>query len=584
MDSESPSPTASPQPTPESLSAALYDIIGSRRDVRAEFTGEPMDDEVLHRLLAAAHAAPSVGLSQPWNFVVVRDRGTREAFREHVRQERSVFADQLAGEQARRFGNIKIEGILDSSLGIVVTYDPDRGAPAVLGRHAIADAGLYSVCLAIQNLWLAATAEGIGVGWVSFYREDVLRELVGIPDGIRPVAWLCVGPVSQFQQVPDLERHRWRSRVPVERVVFDERFGQLRWPPVPELEQLREAVRGAVPDDEAASMARKRQDRLTKPPGSLGRLEELSIWLSAARGQCPPGRPERPRVVVFAGDHGIAQAGVSAYPAEVTAQMIGAIQAGVAAVSVLAAEVGASVRVEDLAVNADTDPQVSRFKVRRGSGRIDTEDALSRAEAERALAAGAAIAADEIAAGADLLIAGEVGIGNTTPAAALIGAITGTDAARVTGPGTGLDAEALARKVEVVRTAMARAESITDPVDLLATLGGADLAAMAGFLLGAAAGRTPVVLDGVIVGAAALVAHRFAPEAARWWLAGHRSSEPAHDLALRHLGLTPIVDLGLHLGEGSGALVAIPVLRAAAAVLENMITFEEAGVSDRPDE
>jgi 5,6-dimethylbenzimidazole synthase len=209
---------------PESLSAALYDVIGTRRDVRAEFTGEPMAEEVLHRLLGAAHAAPSVGLSQPWNFVVVRDRGTREAFREHVRTERSVFADQLAGEQARRFGNIKIEGILDSSLGIVVTYDPDRGAPAVLGRHAIADAGLYSVCLAIQNLWLAATAEGIGVGWVSFYREDALRELVGIPAHVRPVAWLCVGEISELQEVPDLVRHGWRDRRPLEAAIHLERY------------------------------------------------------------------------------------------------------------------------------------------------------------------------------------------------------------------------------------------------------------------------------------------------------------------------------------------------------------------------
>lgn len=574
-----------PAPTsPPALSAALYDLIAARRDVRSEFSGEPLDDATLHRLISAAHAAPSVGLSQPWDFVVVRDRATREAFRAHVQHERTVFADQLVGERAQRFGKLKIEGILDSSVGLVVTCDLDRGAPAILGGHAIADTVLYSVCLAIQNFWLAATAEGIGVGWVSFYRENVLRELLGIPERVRPVAWLCVGPVTKFQRVPDLERLRWRSRIPVDRVVHAERFGRLQWPPSTDLAELREAVRSAVPDTEAASIARKRQDRLTKPPGSLGRLEELSVWLSGARGRCPPGRLQRPRVVVFAGDHGVARAGVSAYPAEVTAQMVRAIQDGVAAAAVLAAEVGASVRVEDLAVDADTDPRSSRFKVRRGSGRIDQEDALTRAEAERALAAGAAIASDEIAGGADLLIAGEVGIGNTTPAAALIAALTGADAAQVTGPGTGLDPAGLARKVEVVRAAVTRTESISDPIDLIAALGGADLAAVAGFLLGAAAGRTPVVLDGVIVGAAALVAHAFAPEAARWWLAGHRSSEPAHELVLRHLGLVPVLDLGMHLGEGSGALVAVPVLRAAAALLENMVTFEEAGVSDRPDE
>jgi len=200
-------------------------VLERRRDVRAEYTGEPIDDAVLHRVLAAAHSAPSVGMSQPWDFVLVADAGTRHAFREHVLVEREVFAASLNGERKDTFARIKVEGILESSLGIVVCYDPSRGSPAVLGRHAIDDAGLYSVCLAIQNLWLAATAEGLGVGWVSFYREEFLAELVGLPAGSRPVAWLCVGPVEQLQAVPDLERHGWRSRRPLEDAVHRERFG-----------------------------------------------------------------------------------------------------------------------------------------------------------------------------------------------------------------------------------------------------------------------------------------------------------------------------------------------------------------------
>ena len=203
----------------------LYDIIHRRRDVRGEFTGDPIPDATLDRVLTAAHAAPSVGLSQPWDFVVVRDRELREAFHSHVRRERDVFAATLEGEAAARFARIKIDGVLESTLSIVVTYDPERGGPAVLGRHAIADAGLYSVCLAIQNLWLAATAERLGVGWVSFYREDFLRDLLGVPAGVRPVAWLCLGPVSHLAEVPDLERHRWRSRRPLHLARHDERWG-----------------------------------------------------------------------------------------------------------------------------------------------------------------------------------------------------------------------------------------------------------------------------------------------------------------------------------------------------------------------
>ena len=197
------------------MTQALYDVIARRRDVRAEFTGEPVPDEVLLRVLDAAHRAPSVGMSQPWDFVLVRDPATRRTFRDHVATERDTFAASLPPDRRATFDRIKVEGICESSLGIVVTHSQGRGGPNVLGRHAIADAGLYSTVLAIQNLWLAATAEGLGLGWVSFYREPFLRELLGIPADVRPIAWLCVGTVSHLETVPDLERHGWRARRPL---------------------------------------------------------------------------------------------------------------------------------------------------------------------------------------------------------------------------------------------------------------------------------------------------------------------------------------------------------------------------------
>lgn len=206
------------------MSSDLYEVIGRRRDVRAEFTGSPIDPVVLERVLGAAHAAPSVGLTQPWDFVLVRDGVLRKAFHQHVQVERDTFAASLTGAEADRFARIKIDGVLESSLSVVVTYDPQRGGLAVLGRHAIADAGLYSVCLAIQNLWLAATAEELGVGWVSFYREPFLQDLLGIPAGVRPVAWLCLGPVTHLETVPDLERHGWRTRTPLADVVHQDRW------------------------------------------------------------------------------------------------------------------------------------------------------------------------------------------------------------------------------------------------------------------------------------------------------------------------------------------------------------------------
>lgn len=336
------------------------------------------------------------------------------------------------------------------------------------------------------------------------------------------------------------------------------------------------------PDAGAAAAARARQDTLTKPTGSLGRLEDLSVWLSACQGQCPPAQFERVRVVVFAGDHGVARSGVSAYPPEVTAQMVANFDAGGAAINALAAIAGATVRVADVAVDAPTDERVGAHKVRRGSGDITVEDALTDDEVARAIAAGRAIADEEVDAGADLLIAGDMGIGNTTPAAVLVAALTNAEPVVAVGFGTGIDDAGWARKTSAVRDALFRASRVLpDPVGLLRCAAGADLAAMAGFCAQAAVRRTPLLLDGMAVTAAALVAERLAPGARHWWQAGHRSTEPGHTLALAALELEPILDLRMRLGEGSGAALAVPVLRAAAATLSSMATFAQAGVSDR---
>jgi len=337
-----------------------------------------------------------------------------------------------------------------------------------------------------------------------------------------------------------------------------------------------------APDQDVAAQARARQDTLTKPPGSLGRLEELSVWVAACQGACPPHQFERARVVVFAGDHGVTAAGVSAFPAEVTAQMVANFDAGGAAINVLAEAAGASVRVADIAVDTDEphSPSIGAHKVRRSSGNIAVEDALSDDETRAAIDAGRRIADEEVDAGADLLIAGDMGIGNTTPATTLIAALTGAEPVAVVGRGTGIDDAGWSRKVAAVRDALYRASGLSaDPVGLLRVCGGADLAAMAGFCAQAAVRRTPVLLDGVVVTAAAMVAELLAPGARQWWRAGHRSTEPAHKLALEKLNLEPIVDLSMRLGEGTGAAVALPVVRAAIAALTSMATFGEANVS-----
>ena len=350
-----------------------------------------------------------------------------------------------------------------------------------------------------------------------------------------------------------------------------------------------ELPRVELPSEDAAQEARNRQAILTKPAGALGRLEELSIWASSVQGACPPHRFAQPRVVIFVGDHGVARtASTSAYPPEVTAQMVLNFVAGGAAVNVIAREAGATVRVIDVSVDCDPAyveaiaPEVVAHRIRRGSGSIDREDAMTLEESRASFDLGRTIADDEIDRGTDLLIPGDMGIGNTTPAAALIGLLSNLDASKVTGLGTGVDDAGWMRKCAAIRDAMRRGRPhLGDPIRLLATVGSPDFAAMTGFLLQASIRRTPVILDGTISSACALVADRMDFRAKSWWLAGHRSTEPAHAAALSRMELEPVVDYGLRLGEGTGALLALPSVQAAIATLAEMATFGEAGVSDR---
>jgi nicotinate-nucleotide--dimethylbenzimidazole phosphoribosyltransferase len=328
------------------------------------------------------------------------------------------------------------------------------------------------------------------------------------------------------------------------------------------------------PSERARRSARERLDALAKPTGSLGRLEDLVAWLAACQRTCPPQPPSRVRAVILAGDHGVSADGVSAYPREVTPAMVRAFVGGVAAASVLARQHDVAWRVLDLGVDADLSDlgsAVGAHKVRRSSGAIDRVDALTLDETRTALAAGQTIAAEEVGAGADLLILGDMGIGNTTPAAALVAATFGVGAEQVVGRGTGVDDVRLSHKTEVISRALTRAgDRVRDPVARLAALGSADLAAGVGFLRGAARAGVPVLLDGIVPVAEVCVAEDLEPGVVAWCAAGHRSTEPAQRLALEKLGLEPVLDLGLRLGEGTGALAALPVVRSAALLLSDM--------------
>lgn len=348
---------------------------------------------------------------------------------------------------------------------------------------------------------------------------------------------------------------------------------------------LESTVAGIRPADAAAmAAARDLQARLTKPAGSLGALEDLSVRLAGLAGSCPPPMPEPATVAVFAGDHGVHRQGVTPWPQEVTAQMVANFVAGGAVVNALARTAGADLMVVDVGVATPLHggPNLLDANIRRGTRDFAVEPALTRDEARAAVEVGIGVADALVKAGAACLLTGDMGIANTTPAAALIAAFTGTDPAEVTGRGTGIDDATYARKIAVVTAALHRhAPDPADPLGVLAAVGGLEHAALAGFLLGAAARRVPVVLDGVIAASAALAAAAFAPDAPVAMVAGHRSTEPGATVALAHLGLAPLLDLGMRLGEGSGAVLALPVVAGAVRVLREVSTFDAAGVSEK---
>ncbi|NGO41679.1 nicotinate-nucleotide--dimethylbenzimidazole phosphoribosyltransferase [Streptomyces ureilyticus] len=564
---------------------AVLRVMRERRDIRNGFRSDPIPHDVLLRVLEAAHTAPSVGHSQPWDFVVIRSAETRRTMHELAQRQRDAYAKSLPKGRAKQFKELKIEAILDTPVNIVVTADPTRGGRHTLGRHTQPQMAPYSSALAVENLWLAARAEGLGVGWVSFFDEREMVRTLGLPEHLEVVAYLCVGYVDEFPEEPELLQAGWSKRRPLSWVVHEETYGRRALPGAEPHDLLAETVSNIRPlDAKALGEAWERQKRMTKPAGALGMLEIISAQLSGLSRMCPPPIPEPAAVAIFAGDHGVHAQGVTPWPQEVTGQMVANILGGGAVVNAFAGQVGTEVCVVDVGVASDlpATPGLLPRKVRAGTADMTTGPALTREEVKQAIEVGIDTARDLVAAGNKALVTGEMGIANTTASAALIAVFTDADPSEVTGRGTGINDETLARKTEVVRRAIQLHQpDPADPIGVLAAFGGLEHAAMVGLLLGGASLRTPVILDGVSAGAAALVARAIAPEVLAACIAGHRSAEPGHVAALNKLGLRPLVDLDLRLGEGTGALLALPMVQSAARAMHEVATFDSAGVTEK---
>lgn len=350
------------------------------------------------------------------------------------------------------------------------------------------------------------------------------------------------------------------------------------------MDKINQAINNIKPlDERAMSEAMTRQDNLTKPQGSLGQLESLSIQVAGIKGEAKP-RIIHKVIFTLAGDHGVTRSGVSAYPSEVTPQMLYNFLRGGAAINVLARQVGARVIVADLGVASTLErhPQLKDKKVGMGTRNMVEGPAMSREQAIRSIEAGMELVEDELTRGMDILGTGDMGIGNTTPSSAIAAAITGADVSKVTGRGTGLDDEGWRRKVQMIEKALdINRPDPKDAIDVLSKVGGFEIGGIAGLILAGARYRIPVVIDGFISGAAALIATSLAPHIKPYLIASHQSAEPGHKRILEHLGLKPLLNLDLRLGEGTGGALGIFLVEASLKILNEMATFAEAGVSEK---
>lgn len=539
---------------------ALHAVLSARRDVR-RFRPDPVSDDILNRVLAAAHMAPSVGHSQPWRFIVVRDPETRDRAALLADGERLAQAAQFGPDSARRLLDLQLEGIREAPLGVVVCCDRRTPANGVLGRARYPDADLWSCACAIENLWLATRAEGLGMGWVTLIPPAELVRVLHLPAGVETLGWLCLGWPDERPPSPGLERSGWSRRAPLADVVLWE-----RWPPEDSV-----GAPGAPPshlrgpDQSAVVGVRDAADTLLTPPGSLGALDRaVDRVLALGHGDVAGGC-----MVLVGADHTVCTQRISAFDQDVTREVLTAAVAGEALGVVAARTAGLRAVVVDAGVGDRPVTGAFPARPRRTQGDLVHADGLSEDDVEDLLALGRRLGV-EVA--EDALVAlGEVGVGNTTVAAALTAALLGVQPAAVVGLGAGADTEMIDRKLVTVAAALRRAherygDELKDPLIVLRALGGPEFAVLTGVALGAAEGGAVIVLDGLATAVAALIATRLEPGVAAHMIAGQRSREVAHGMVLEHLGLEPLLDLRIRAGEGVGACLASGLIGSAVRI------------------
>ncbi|HSU74138.1 MAG TPA: 5,6-dimethylbenzimidazole synthase [Terrabacter sp.] len=522
---------------------SLERVVGARRDIR-RFRPDPVPDDVLTAVLTAGHRGPSVGHSQPWRFVVVTEAATRDAAALMADRCRLRQAAGMAEESARGLLDLRLEGIREAPVGVVVACDRRTPAAGVLGRATFPDADLWSCAAAIENIWLTARAHGLGLGWVTLFEPAELAELLGLPAGVETLGWLCLGWPDERPPEPGLERAGWSRRLPLEDVVMRERWTERDAP----TSHLR------APEPAELVAARDRSDELLTVPGSLGVLDTVLDRITALPAVDGPGT-----LVVAAADHAVTAYGVSAFDPSVTADVARATREGTSMGAVAARSAGLQIELVDAGIAC-------------ARGDLVRTDALDEPTYAALLALGRE--RGQALAGVGPVALGEVGVGNTTVAAAVAAALLGVPAAEVVGRGSSADAPMVERKRDVVARALARVGAAggapVEPSEAVRRLGGGELAFLTGLVLGVVRSGGVVVLDGLATSVCALAAARLEPAVAAHLVAGQRSREKGHALVLAELGLEPLLDLRIRAGEGVGAALATGLVKHALALREGV--------------
>ena len=555
----------------------LEEIFAARRDTR-HFTDEPVPQEVIGKALQAGHMAPSVGLTDATRYYLIRSGEVKAAIKQLFNQYNEKAYKQIQDEaQKSSYAALKLEAITDAPLGLLVCYDRSVLNTFTIGTIASNDTIKFSAVCAVQNIWLSLTVQGYSMGWVSILNYHQFKELLGIPEHIEPLGYFCVGkPATDYDQQPMLQQQGWKqkSTAPTVREINA---------PIYNSRPRFEARRNHTPEN--SNLAHQLQhiiDHKTKPTGSLGALETLALQIGMVFNTTAP-EIKNPHMLVFAADHGIAQHGVSAYPQEVTSQMVKNFLEGGAAINVFCRQHGIELLIIDAGINYDFPPNLplTNHKIGRGTQSFLHGPAMTPDEVQSCLSKGGEVVEKIHQSGCNTLGFGEMGIGNTSTAAVLMSLLGNISLEECIGKGTGIAQEKLNQKQQLLQQAIERYQGSLDPYEIMAYFGGFEILQMAGAMLQARKRGMLMLIDGFISTVAFLCAYKIDPWVRDNAVFCHQSDEKGHKLLLQHLEARPLLQLSMRLGEGTGCALAFPLLKSATAFLNEMASFESAGVSNK---